>query len=396
MLKELVRERLIAAADEIFGLFEKTIASYEEQLRRGREETERHRRQLEAVCKTQVVIRIEDVQQLIGRQEELPPQPQWGSSSLKQDDRQGPHVKEEEEDPQPPHVKEEEGVADIGMLPLTGGSAESENHEDKQPESSQLHHHSPSGDHCGGPPPDNLFAPLSHNDDIEEPLRSDANCEGDDKQLKSAKKETTIGSKQRCNIKVTCSICGKRFGKANKIGHMRTHTGEKPFCCSICGRRFTLKPSMKTHMRTHTGEKPFDCSLCGKAFSQKDYVAIHMRTHTGEKPFSCSVCGKRFISKRSMVVHMKVHTGEKPFRCSVCGKGFVLNSLMIRHMTTHTGEKPFCCSVCGNKFVTKRNMLTHMRTHTGEKPFCCSTCGRTFAQKSTMVNHMRTHTKTDL
>lgn len=59
MLKELVRERLIAAADEIFGLFEKTIASYEEQLSRAREENERQRRQLEAVSASQMMLRGE-------------------------------------------------------------------------------------------------------------------------------------------------------------------------------------------------------------------------------------------------------------------------------------------------------------------------------------------------
>ncbi|XP_061623425.1 uncharacterized protein LOC133475077 isoform X2 [Phyllopteryx taeniolatus] len=117
MLKDLVRERLIAAADEIFGLFEGTIASYEEQLRRAREETERQRRQLEAVCKTQIVIRMEDVQQVIGRHVEFSPQLQWGSSSLEPQDPQPSyvkaenlqplHVKEEKEDPQPNHVEEE-------------------------------------------------------------------------------------------------------------------------------------------------------------------------------------------------------------------------------------------------------------------------------------------------
>lgn len=59
MLKELVRERLIEAADEIFGLFERTIASYEKQLCRAREETERQRQKLEAVCKTNIVLRAD-------------------------------------------------------------------------------------------------------------------------------------------------------------------------------------------------------------------------------------------------------------------------------------------------------------------------------------------------
>ncbi|XP_061614970.1 uncharacterized protein LOC133470522 isoform X2 [Phyllopteryx taeniolatus] len=161
MLKNLVRERLIAAADEIFELFEKTIASYEEQVCRARAETEQ-RRQLEAVCDTQIVLRVQDVQQPICRPEELPRQSQWGCSSVKQ------------EDPQHLNVKEEEEEADVSKFPLNRVSVKSE---DEPPEWSQLHHESPSGDHCGGPPPDNLFAPLSDSDDMEEPLRSDKNCE---------------------------------------------------------------------------------------------------------------------------------------------------------------------------------------------------------------------------
>ncbi|XP_054628937.1 uncharacterized protein LOC129179564 isoform X2 [Dunckerocampus dactyliophorus] len=90
MLKELVKERLMAAADEIFALLERTMASYEEELSRTREENERQRQQLEAVYKTQFVLQIEGAQQVIGHQEEHPPQPQQ--------DPQTPHVKEEAEE----------------------------------------------------------------------------------------------------------------------------------------------------------------------------------------------------------------------------------------------------------------------------------------------------------
>lgn len=56
MLKDLVRERLVAAADDIFTLFEKTIVAYEEEICRKREENERQRRELEAARKTGVVL----------------------------------------------------------------------------------------------------------------------------------------------------------------------------------------------------------------------------------------------------------------------------------------------------------------------------------------------------
>lgn len=40
MLRSLVNQRLAAAADEIFGLFERTIAEYEEELGRCKEENQ--------------------------------------------------------------------------------------------------------------------------------------------------------------------------------------------------------------------------------------------------------------------------------------------------------------------------------------------------------------------
>ncbi|XP_061625163.1 zinc finger protein 79-like [Phyllopteryx taeniolatus] len=440
MLKELVRERLIAAADEIFGLFEGTIASYEEQLCRAREETERHRRQLEAVCKTQIVVRLEDIEQLIGRQEDLAPEPQWGSSSLEEDYLKPTHVKEEEEEagvcklplngvsmeseayenqppewsqfshhspsgdhcggpppddllallshsddeeplrsdtdcedvqqligrqeelsPQPlwgisslelehlqhPHFEEEGEEADVSKLPLAGVSVKSEEEKDEPPEWSQLCHHSPSGDHCGGQPQDSLLAPMSDSDDTEEPLESDADCEGDDNPSKRSQKDATPNKKSS--------------RKRQKCHALKEH-----FSCSVCGKAFTCKSHWMRHKKTHTGEKSFCCSVCGKTFSRKEHVELHMRTHTGEKPFRCSVCGTRFSVKQSMKKHMRTHTGEKPFSCSFCGTKFSRNESLEKHMRVHTGEKPFSCSVCGGRFAQRSNMTRHMQIHKKE------------------------------
>ncbi|XP_054629355.1 uncharacterized protein LOC129179735 isoform X2 [Dunckerocampus dactyliophorus] len=167
MLRGLIRERLMAAADEIFALFERTVASYEEELSRTREEKERHRQQLEAACKTQIVLHVEDAQLLVGHQEERPRQPKGESVTSEEEDPQPPHVKDEEEDPQDFYVKmEEEGLwttheekhllgqeeADITKLPPTVASVKTEENEDKPPESLQLHH-SPSEDNRGAESP---------------------------------------------------------------------------------------------------------------------------------------------------------------------------------------------------------------------------------------------------
>ena len=54
MLSLLVKQRLTAAAEEISGLFERTIAEYEEELCRSQEENERQRKLLDAVLQPRV------------------------------------------------------------------------------------------------------------------------------------------------------------------------------------------------------------------------------------------------------------------------------------------------------------------------------------------------------
>ncbi|XP_061779305.1 uncharacterized protein [Nerophis lumbriciformis] len=98
------------------------------------------------------------------KEEEDDPQPTYIKEE--EEDPQPTHIKEEEEDPQPTHIKEEEEDThikeeeedphmkeeeegecvvgqeedDVSKFPLTVVSVKTEEHEDKAPESSQLHH----------------------------------------------------------------------------------------------------------------------------------------------------------------------------------------------------------------------------------------------------------------
>ncbi|XP_054620821.1 zinc finger protein 771-like isoform X2 [Dunckerocampus dactyliophorus] len=383
MLKDLVKERLMAAADEIFELFERTIASYEEELCRTRAEKERHRRQLEAVCKTPSVLRIEDVQKVICRQEERPTPL---CSTLKQEDPHNPDVKEEEEElwvtQEGECLLEQEETA---LTELAGISVKTEDHEGPSSSSSPQHMTTESDeDHCGGSQADNLLPPLSDSDDTashsheaedrddtQGPLNSVADCEGDSR-TQTDKKHSECSKKKAGKKCLTCPVCWENISnKSDLTRHMRSHTGEQPFSCSVCHQRFSHKSNIRTHMRTHTGEKPFGCSVCGRRFSQKSNMMIHMRTHTGEKPFSCSVCGRRFSEKSSIVSHMRTHTGEKPCICSICGRRFSEKTNMISHMRTHTGEKPYVCLVCDKRFTNKVTMVKHMNIHERDKPVDC-------------------------
>ncbi|XP_054628925.1 zinc finger protein 135-like isoform X5 [Dunckerocampus dactyliophorus] len=310
MLKELIRGRLIAAADEIFGLFQMTVTSYEEELSRTREENERQRRQLEAFHKPQVRLQVDDVQQ-------------------------PPHIKEETEElwiaqkGECPFGPEE---ADLTKSPPAAACVKTEDPEDV-------------------PQADHLLAPLSDSDDTA--LRSpEAEDWGKTQELLSSDTDCEGGTRTRTDNK--SSECAER------------ETGKERFACPVCAKSFYKKSAFTRHMRTHTGEKPFRCSVCDKRFSQKVNMDAHMRMHTGEKPFRCSVCDKRFCHNKSMVSHMRTHTGEKPFNCSFCGKSFSYRYSLTQHMRKHTGEKPYTCSVCGKSYFQKKSLTTHLLTHDGE------------------------------
>ncbi|XP_061749045.1 uncharacterized protein LOC133547384 isoform X2 [Nerophis ophidion] len=119
---------------------QRTTAEYEEELCPTKEEKERQHE------KHQVVLHRTDIHQLIGHQEECLPHLQGDSFTLEYP--QPSHFKGNKEDPQPSYFKEEEGgecpvgqeEADVSKFPLTVVSVKTEEHEDKPPESSQLHH----------------------------------------------------------------------------------------------------------------------------------------------------------------------------------------------------------------------------------------------------------------
>uniref|UniRef100_A0A8C9XYE6 C2H2-type domain-containing protein n=1 Tax=Sander lucioperca TaxID=283035 RepID=A0A8C9XYE6_SANLU len=347
MLRALVEQRLTAAAEEIFGLFERTIAEYEEELCRSKEENERQRELLDAVNNPQLRLHRADVEQLLVVKEEVPPEQQECSSIVDQQEPEPPpHIKEEQEELWSSQEGEQlQGLqeADITKFPFTPVPVKSEDDEEEA-QSSQLHQRQTQhmeteadGEDCGGPEParnsHTLLQPETEDQtgDSSDPETGDSADWKETREPQSALNSLKHDSRRKKPF--SCSECGKSFGfKSHLEDHMVTHTGEKPFSCSECGRRFNRESHLKNHIRIHTGEKPFSCSECDRAFTERGHLKRHMMTHTGEKPFSCSVCNTSFTRSGSLRSHMAVvHTEERRFSCSVCNKRFAWRSDVKRH-----------------------------------------------------------------
>ncbi|XP_033989765.1 oocyte zinc finger protein XlCOF22-like [Trematomus bernacchii] len=327
VLLSLVKQRLTAAAEDIFVLFERTIAEYEEELSRSKQENERHRKLLDAVLQPQLQIHRADVQQLVVVKEEVPPEQQEWSSSLDQEDPEPPpHIKEEQEELWSSQEGEQlQGLeeADITKSTFTPVPVKSEDDEEKPP-SSQLHQRQTEhmeteadGEDCGGPEP-------ARNSDPERHLQPETEDNPGDSSEPDTENSSEPDTEDRADWKKTrepvCKISFAQRGNLKK--HMRLHTGEKPFICSICKKSFAQRVYLKKHMRIHTGERPFICSICKKSFTERGDLKKHMRVHTGEKPYSCSICKRCFAGIGDLKKHMRIHTGEKPYSCSVCDKRF--------------------------------------------------------------------------
>lgn len=336
ILRDFVSKRLTVATEEIFGLFERTIAEYEKEISRSRKVIENQRKQLDLFVDREHEMCVDL------HTTEPPPtaadvsEEHWSPVETQEDP--GPQqIKEEMEELWATPVEHQLGLEkaacldeiSITLTPLCvnqhqaqckaaewgrAGCGASELTSDSQPISSDASKTEDSDDGEGWK--DGVGTGAAH--------------------LKPMSRMDASGECHSCNKPAlfACKACGQFFSSHGLLAkHAHVHAEDSSCVCGLCGMHLDSVRSLEDHISTH--KRSLDCYVCGKQCTTHSALSKHLQFHQGLKPFSCSLCGKRFRRLCDVKRHAVVHNQDKPYCCDVCGKSCKRPDHLKSHIKTH-------------------------------------------------------------
>uniref|UniRef100_A0A3Q0RR29 C2H2-type domain-containing protein n=1 Tax=Amphilophus citrinellus TaxID=61819 RepID=A0A3Q0RR29_AMPCI len=301
LIRAFVTERLTAAAEEIFQVFERTIAKYEEEASSSQQEIERLRGLLLDKREMNFLFSGEDREVWAGQEQEEKQAGEFNDADASYPSHSSVWEENEREDTKPSLT-----VQFILPLALTSSSQTQAQSESVQ--------------------------------DGRESQRPAASFTSEQTQT-SFSTSTELPHFNSAAPDYHCHLCNKSFSSSHHlINHaFHVHSTDTGALCAVCGKTFESTESLNVHLKSHKGSKC--CQMCGKQCNSRTALTEHMASHAGVKLHRCHVCGKECSRKGDLKIHMRIHTGEKPFCCSFCCKSFTHSGHLRKHMRSHTGER---------------------------------------------------------
>ncbi|XP_031731402.1 zinc finger and SCAN domain-containing protein 22-like [Anarrhichthys ocellatus] len=311
LLNAFLNDRLTAAAEEIFRAVKNTVAEYQSEILRSKEENERLKRLLNVA-----------VQRLLLQPEPHSVQPQEDAQPRESECRIGVELL--------PQIKEEPNLKKCPTN-CSQEASDSEEGSCSRVEPPQRSHPPPAPTVCGRQSVSP--APLASQE-----VKAESDGEAD-----SSPPSVTVHS--NCRAAQGDSRAGAtkshRTPRTDQLarGFLRSNGKQSAHILQIKNVRSLKPPPSRSSHPSQSIQRWHSCKDCGKGFSFACQLEVHMRWHTKEKPYSCAVCRKSFTTVSMLKRHHRIHTGEKPFRCHVCGKCFNQSAHLNTHFRLHTRER---------------------------------------------------------
>ncbi|KAE8281061.1 hypothetical protein D5F01_LYC21643 [Larimichthys crocea] len=286
LLRLQVNERLAAAAEEIFGLVEKTIAEYQDEVVRSRTEIIQLRKQLEqlTVLKPEVMLFRADIQ-LVSEEILTSQQPDQLPTVRKTEPLDSQQVQEVsvfqiplvQVDTVPPLCPSDTKPVSEDLLPLLQQCdiKVEQIQEYPQVKEEQM-------DQCISP---DVEADTSNNAGVRLP-KSEPTSDFD---LFPSSTAVTVGVNESIDDKQDESDGSSLLYYDSEDDQSRSvevfvgleqHLRDEN-SCRFCGKRFTQDLCLIRHVeRSHKGQKAFKCLECNEEFEQRHQLSLHARIHT--------------------------------------------------------------------------------------------------------------------